>query len=420
MPKDQLYDEYGEPEHVQVKREDRKPLGPGVPQYGMIPMGFAVEEDKITLSDARVILSDFGESYQPSMTPRTASNAPGIYRPPEQFLRPGREISFESDVWALGCIISAMLGYRHLADLFGSKDFVLLEYVDALGPFPVEMWEAWANRGKYFTEDQQHNNGEPRRDLHERVMYSIVEPRDKNPSIGQIGPGELRALEEMLRSIFALKVEDRPTTQQALESEWMTKWALPDLERARQLWEQAERNAKQTAPGMDEIEKRQEEAVGDSKEEHGSGEGSQAPAAEDKAATPPLGDKSSSPTSENECDKKHDSPMSGGDRRQSDKAALDLAVKKRGEILAVGEEKAGNLEDKEAEVAEQKGEALDREVELIHRGSNEGQSFGRGEASAADEGQGWKKTSEAKETIPSNEASADGFGDEHEAEANQR
>ena len=271
MPPDQLYEEYGEPILHEIKRIDKQSLDPGVPQYGVEPAIFAFESEDILLKEAKVFLSDFGESYQPSLTPRTVSRAPGIYKPPEQFLIPDHEISFESDIWALGCVIFAMLGYRHFADgLSGAKNEVLREQVDALGPFPIELWEAWTDRGKHFNEDVSRKNGQPRRPLHERLMYSIVKPRGSRPE-GKPEEDEVRALEDLLRSMFAVKVDDRFTAQQVLESEWMAKWALPDLELAQELWKKDDGETQDALLTTDDVAKEQEDASNPMEESEGGG-----------------------------------------------------------------------------------------------------------------------------------------------------
>ncbi len=44
---------------------------------------------------------------------------------------------------------------------------------------------------------------------------------------------ERASLSALLLSMLAFKPEDRPSAQQVLESDWMARWALPDLDRAR-------------------------------------------------------------------------------------------------------------------------------------------------------------------------------------------
>ena len=154
------------------------PLTDGVPQHGIKPAIFAIETAVIALRDAKVLLSDLGESYRPSTTPRTNSRAPGICKPPEQLLLPNREISFESDVWALGCVVFALLGYRYFVDGLGGADHMLEEQTDALGPFPRELWELWTNHQKYFSDNGERKNGKPRRRLYDRITKSIVDLRE--------------------------------------------------------------------------------------------------------------------------------------------------------------------------------------------------------------------------------------------------
>ncbi len=75
-------------------------------------------------------------------------------------------------------------------------------------------------------------NGEPRRPWKVRFEYSIQEPRRKH-GMAEVDEEEKVALFGLLKSMLAFKPEDRPSAQQVLESEWMSKWAMPDLDRAR-------------------------------------------------------------------------------------------------------------------------------------------------------------------------------------------
>ena len=38
---------------------------------------------------------------------------------------------------------------------------------------------------------------------------------------------------DMLKPMFSFRPDDRPTTKQIFESEWMRKWALPEYEKIR-------------------------------------------------------------------------------------------------------------------------------------------------------------------------------------------
>jgi serine/threonine-protein kinase SRPK3 len=39
----------------------------------------------------------------------------------------------------------------------------------------------------------------------------------------------------MLKAMMAFRPGERPTAKEILKSEWMRKWALPDLERMREM-----------------------------------------------------------------------------------------------------------------------------------------------------------------------------------------
>ncbi|CAI7651451.1 unnamed protein product [Penicillium palitans] len=79
------------------------------------------------------------------------------------------------------------------------------EHVDTLGILPPEWRKRWEARQNKFTEDAQAEEGVPSFDAKERD-----------------------AIFNMLRPMLSFSPEDRPTTKQILECEWMVKWALPE------------------------------------------------------------------------------------------------------------------------------------------------------------------------------------------------
>lgn len=60
---EQLYEEYREPELEPVVHLDGKPLPPGVPSNGIAPIWLGEASENITLAEARILLSDFGEPF---------------------------------------------------------------------------------------------------------------------------------------------------------------------------------------------------------------------------------------------------------------------------------------------------------------------------------------------------------------------
>ncbi|EKV17990.1 hypothetical protein PDIG_11610 [Penicillium digitatum PHI26] len=45
---------------------------------------------------------------------------------------------------------------------------------------------------------------------------------------------EATAIIDLMRRMLAFRPEERPTVKEVLQSEWMVKWALPDLKRSSQ------------------------------------------------------------------------------------------------------------------------------------------------------------------------------------------
>ena len=77
-----------------IERLNRKPLDPGVPPVVILPAQLGGDSDKIrqALSEAHILLTDFGVSFEPSITQRYHYNAPAAVRPTEAlFTQEGAE-----------------------------------------------------------------------------------------------------------------------------------------------------------------------------------------------------------------------------------------------------------------------------------------------------------------------------------------
>jgi serine/threonine protein kinase len=229
---DQLYERYGQPELEPAKRLDDQPLGEGVPSHGVVPIWLGDASEDITLPESHILLTDFGESFQPATTTRCYSHTPYILRPPELFFLPTVPLSFPADIWSLACAIFAILGQRPLFETwFPSDDRIIEEHVDTLGHLPPDWWTRWANRSESFNEQLERTDGAPRRPWAARFEYSIQEPR-RECGMAEFEEDEKASLSALLLSMLAFKPEDRPSAQQVLESDWVAKWALPELDRA--------------------------------------------------------------------------------------------------------------------------------------------------------------------------------------------
>lgn len=228
---EQLYEIYGQPNVEPIARLDSKPLPEGAPTHGVVPVWLGKESELVTLSEARIFLTDFGESFLPSTIPRHYSNTPAILVPPEVYFVPQTPLSFPTDIWTLACTLWSIIGQRPLFEGFNpSADWMIKENVDTIGKLPSEWWQKWDARLRWFSEEGRRNHGGVGRSLVERFNYSVHNPRQEY-EMEDIEEDEKTALLAMLRAVLVFKPEGRLTAAEILETEWMQKWALPVLEK---------------------------------------------------------------------------------------------------------------------------------------------------------------------------------------------
>ncbi|KAJ5353475.1 kinase-like protein [Penicillium brevicompactum] len=231
---DQLYEKYGAPELNPVVRLNGNPLPlpPGVPSHGIIPIWLGKASEKISLPETRILLTDFGEAFDPSKERKCESYTPLVIRPPEARFEPNT-LSFPSDIWTLACTMWSIIAQRPLFEgWFATEDDITCENVDALGVLPPEWWKRWEARGLKFTEDGRPINRSHVRSWGDRFEDSVQEPRQKE-GLPSLDAKESQAFFDMLRPMLSFRPENRPTTKQILDSEWMRKWALPEYEKIR-------------------------------------------------------------------------------------------------------------------------------------------------------------------------------------------
>lgn len=221
-----LYGKYSEPTLEAVVRIDGKPLPAGVPSHVMMPIWLGQPSDEVAVSDAKLLITDFGESFSPLTGTRYGSRAPMSVAPPEVLFEPERPLSFSSDVWTLACAIWAVVGQKPLFEGFLATRYDIVRgQVDVLGGLPPEWLERW--------EDSRDAADESRlvHSWNDRFESSIQRPR-REEGMEEMGTEEKTALLAMIRSMLAFRPEERPTAQQILESEWMVRWAIPAFEGA--------------------------------------------------------------------------------------------------------------------------------------------------------------------------------------------
>ncbi|PLB45709.1 hypothetical protein P170DRAFT_512354 [Aspergillus steynii IBT 23096] len=233
----ELYERFGEPEPEAVVRLDGKPLSDGVPAHVYLPGWFGVRSDEIAFGEEKIILSDFGESFNPHETPRFSSKTHSLLQPPEARFS-DEPLSFASDIWTLACTIWEIVGQRPLFHAFRpTADRVTAEQVEVIGILPPEWWGKWDRRLEWFNEegeldvDPETSRGPDgvRRTWDQRFGYCIQEPRAE-AGLETVTEEKRRALEEMLRSMLVFRPKERATAQQVLHSEWMKEWGQPALE----------------------------------------------------------------------------------------------------------------------------------------------------------------------------------------------
>ena len=227
---EELYEVYGHPNPEPIIRLDNQSLPNGVPGHGIPPVWLGAKSESIPTDQAGIWLADFGESYAPAEAPRSYCNTPDLLVPPEVHLSQGESLAFSADIWTLACTIWTIMGQRPLFEGFHpSGDWMIKEYVEALGKPPSEWWRKWEARSRWFNEEGVKIPPSERL-LIDRFEYSIQKPR-RNEGMAEVAEQEKVALLKMLRAMLAYKPQDRPTAEQVLEFEWMKDWALPELGR---------------------------------------------------------------------------------------------------------------------------------------------------------------------------------------------
>jgi serine/threonine-protein kinase SRPK3 len=228
MSPEEIYKEFNFPELKRVIRFDKKSLPKGVPKHVIPPVWLGEDSDLIPLSEAEIILTDFGVSFQPSTTPRywRESWGAGIRLPPEVYFLPRESLSFPSDIWALACAIWELISLCPLFDPLmrnPTADDVIEQHVDLLGKLPPEWWQRWDARSGV--------EGALMGSFEER--FDEMQESRRSQETEEFSEEEMAALINMLKAMMAFKPGDRMTANQIIESKWMKEWALPELSRLR-------------------------------------------------------------------------------------------------------------------------------------------------------------------------------------------
>ncbi|KAJ0422996.1 kinase-like domain-containing protein [Aspergillus carlsbadensis] len=234
---EEFYEEYGEPETVEITEHDGKPLPSNIPTRAVVPIFLGKYAGDLELSDAQILLGDFGEAFAPGLRTRLGkdSHTPPAMRPPEARFEPEKPLSYSADVWSLAVAIWEILGMKAIFSMeYVPEDETISQQIEVLGPMPKEWFERWEKRAEWFDDE-----GRPTRRRWvwppiEQAFEDGIQEARRELDMGEFSGEETRAILDLMRRMLTFRPEERPTVEEVLQSEWMVKWVMPDYHRSRQ------------------------------------------------------------------------------------------------------------------------------------------------------------------------------------------
>lgn len=218
---------------VPIRRLDGSVVQPHAPTNAVYPMSMKTSADKV--HGPLITLTDFGTSFVVAQDPSPKLHTLPLYLPLEDVF--GEPITLAADIWTLGVSLYEIMGERPLFESFSNdQDDILADTISTLGLPPTRWWDKWANRHEFFNSDGSWATNIQRiytpgfRLLHERI-WDMGRGTTAETSEFDVRGRELEDLELLLQSMLAYEPCQRPTAKQLLESEYMTKWAMPAWER---------------------------------------------------------------------------------------------------------------------------------------------------------------------------------------------
>lgn len=102
-----------------------------------------------------------------------------------------------------------------------TEDEMVSQHIDVLGPMPTSWWDRWEERGEFFDQDGRPTEGrEVWPELGQAFERGVQDYRRKL-QMGVFRGEETRAILNLIRRMLTFQPEERPTTEEVLESEWM-------------------------------------------------------------------------------------------------------------------------------------------------------------------------------------------------------
>lgn len=257
LSQEALYERFGQPITLPVKRLDGAPLGPGVPEQVVGAAWLGCASEKVTLADSAISLADFGAAYMVSPPGSTSSSSssrgqqqhappechtPLRLRPPEARFAPS-DLGPASDVWTLACTAFEIAGSAPLffGSFFLTEDSVTGDWVDALGRLPDGWWTRWGARAGSFSDDGErldHSDDDVRGSIEHRFERRSQEPR-RGEGMDEWAAEETAALLGMFKAMLKYKPAERISVAEVLGSEWMLRWGMPALKEMKMAQEEA-------------------------------------------------------------------------------------------------------------------------------------------------------------------------------------
>ncbi|KAJ5105522.1 hypothetical protein NUU61_002869 [Penicillium alfredii] len=232
---DEFYELYGDPDTVQITKRDRSPPPSNIPAKAVVPLYLGKIAEEFTLDDTHVLLSDFGESFNPTSEPRRSEDChtPLAARPPEALFAPQAPLLFSADIWSLAKSIWEILGMKAIfSSEHYSSDELASQQIDILGPLPRDWWEQWPERSEFFHADGRPTKGRYVWPPIEQAFEEGIQNHRRVRQVGEYWSEESIAILDLMRRMLTFRPEDRPTAEEVLRSEWMAKWCLLDFERS--------------------------------------------------------------------------------------------------------------------------------------------------------------------------------------------
>ncbi|KAK7558868.1 protein kinase [Phyllosticta citricarpa] len=227
---EEVFENLGEPETEPVERLDKKPHGKEAPDYS-VTLAIVGMRSKELAESTRITISDFGQSFFAADN-HDSLQTPRRYAPPEHFFKD--HLGPAVDVWTVGLSIYTILSAHSLFEAFyPNPDVIIAEMVDTLGHPPDRWWNSWEKKHEFFAADGSLVKGSPR-----PLAVRLKRAGDT------IGNNEQKSLEQLLRGrrseqggyvsggMLEYEPSRRMTANDAIMSDWVTRWAMPAFERA--------------------------------------------------------------------------------------------------------------------------------------------------------------------------------------------